>query len=153
MSRRFAVLCLAGCLAAFTSQAAATSEKVRGPWLLVSLPALGTVTWRCDPSRHPGVAPGLPALALGFHAFRVGQSGEIRLHLGGRTILRRVIQPGRSITLPYLRARVQQLDISESGEDGTLRAFVTVYFAAGATSGYCWPYLPPKIDVEVVPRR
>ncbi|HEX6491415.1 MAG TPA: hypothetical protein VF002_08590 [Gaiellaceae bacterium] len=50
------------------SQGAANRQPVRGPWPLVSLAALGTVRWRCDPGRHPGLAPGLAGLALGFDA-------------------------------------------------------------------------------------
>ena len=122
-----------------------------GGLLLVSLASLGTVTWRCDPKRHPGLAPGLPALALGFNSSAL-QSGGIRLRAGGRTILARRI-PAGPINLPYLHTRVQHLDIQVGGEDGTLRAFVAVDFAAGATSGYCWPYMPPKTEVRLLPRR
>ena len=113
---------------------------------------MGTVTWRCDPNRHPGLAPELPGLALGFHAFSGGQTGYVRLRASGRAILTRMIQPGQSIRLPYLQARVQRLDIAEAGEDGTLSAVVTVDFAAHATSDYCWSYMPPKTDVHLFPR-
>ena len=51
-----AVLLLAG------APASAHDERTRGPWPLVSLAALGTVTWRCDSAAKPRVAPGLPAL-------------------------------------------------------------------------------------------
>jgi hypothetical protein len=115
--------------------------------------ALGSVTWRCDPARHPGLAPGLPGLALGFHVSPGGQTGTLRLRADARTIINRVIQPGQSIALPFLHARVQQLDLAESGEDGTLRAAVTVDFEASPTSPYCFSYMPPRVDVHLSPRR
>ena len=151
--RTLGAVTLAVALVSLAPAASATRATVRGPWLLVSLAALGTVTWRCDASRHPGVAPGLPALALGFRSFTAGQSGSVRLRAHGRTVLARSIEPGRAIRLPFVQARVQQLRIAEWGEDGTLRAFVTVDFAPRATSGYCWPYLPPRVDIRLLPRR
>jgi hypothetical protein len=150
--RKVAALSVACLVVLFVPQASAREARVRGPWLLVSLASLGQVTWRCDLSRHPGVAPGLPGLALGFRPFPVSQSGGVRLLAGGRTILRGFIRP-QPIRLPYLHARVQHLAIWEGGEDGTLRAFVDVDFAAGSTSDYCWPYMPPKTDVRLLPRR
>jgi hypothetical protein len=146
-----ACLLLATLLA--TSQASAEDVRARGPWPLVSLAALGTVTWRCDASRHPGLAPGLPALALGFHASRTGQSGSLRLLVGPRTVFERKVQPGQTITLPYLYARHQRVEISAEGEDGTLRAVVTVNFADGTTSGYCWTYMPPATAIQLFARR
>jgi hypothetical protein len=146
-----ATFCLAVSLLCVPATASAKST-VRGPWTLVSLAALGKVTWRCDASRRPGLAPRLPGLALGFDVSRLGQTGSLRLRANGRTVLNRVIQPGQSIQLPYLPARVQRLEIEEGGEDGTLRATVTVDFAAPATSNYCWPYMPPSVEVQLQPR-
>jgi hypothetical protein len=133
--------------------ASAREARARGPWLLVALSSLGTVTWRCDATAHPRLAPELPALALGFKAFAAGQSGSVRLVVGSRTIVSRTIQPGQSIRFPYLGERVQRLDVQEGGEDGTLRAAVTVDFAPHATSDYCWPYMPPGVVVRLLPRR
>ena len=135
------------------SSSSAADFKVRGPWTLVTLAALGTVTWRCDTAKHPGLAPGLPGLALGFHAAVRGQTGVLHLVAGARTIVNRVIQPGQTIALPFLHARVQHLEIAESGEDGTLRASVTVNFQASPTSPYCFSYMPPRVDVHLSPRR
>ena len=135
------------------SPSSARTQKVRGPWSLVTLAALGSVTWRCDASRRPGLAPGLPGLALGFHVSPGGQTGTLRLRADARTIIDRVIEPGQIIALPFLQARVQQLDLAESGEDGTLRAVVTVDFEASPTSPYCFSYMPPRVDVHLSPRR
>ena len=63
------------------------------------------------------------------------------------------MQPGEAILLPYLRSRVQQLDLTQMTGAGTLRAFVRVEFAARGTSTYCYPYLPPRVEVRVLPRR
>jgi hypothetical protein len=150
--RKVAVFGLGTLLILLAGQASAVEAKVRGPWPLVSVAELGTVTWRCDPSKHPGLAHGLPALALGFHS-SAPQSGGIRLRADGRTIVTRAIPTGKTITFPYLHTRVQNLAIWEGGEDGTLRAFVRVDFAARATSGYCWAYMPPKTEVRLLPRR
>jgi hypothetical protein len=140
-----------GWLLVLTSSGSA-GDAVRGPWPLVSFASLGTLTWRCDPAGRPGLAPGLPALALGFRTSAVGQSGVIRLRVGRRTVVRRDLQPGGSIELPYLQARIQQVEITEGGEDGTLRASVTVTFGARAPSGFCWPYMPPTLDAHLLRR-
>jgi hypothetical protein len=100
-----------------------------------------------------GHAPELPALALGFRPFSISQSGSVRLRAASRTVAVRTIRPGRAIRFPYLAQRVQRLEIQEGGEDGTLRASVTVDFAARAISNYCWPYMPPGVTVRLLPRR
>jgi hypothetical protein len=117
------------------------------------LAALGTVTWRCDTAIHPGLALGLPGLALGFRASRAGQSGSVRLRVGNRTVFRRRVQPGDVIELPFLDARIQQVEVAEGGGDGTVRAFVTVDFAPRTRSGYCWSYMPPMTSVRLLARR
>jgi hypothetical protein len=126
--------------------ASARSAKVRGPFLLVTLPALGTVTWRCEDSRQAD-------FALGFRAFAASADVHVRLHVGRRTIRRRQVLPGRSVRLPFLRSRVQQLDIIQGTGAGTLRAFVRVHFVPNYPSTYCWSYMPPRIDVRVHPRQ
>lgn len=133
--------------------ASAQSARGHGPWPLVSLAALGTVTWRCDPAASPSIRPGVPALALGFHVARLGQTGHLTLTVQHRTVRSTTVQPGQTVTLPFLRAPVQRLDISEGGEDGTLRAIVTVSFPRPSVSSYCWPYMPPKIQVLLAPRQ
>ena len=140
-------------LAASTPEAPARRAGVHGPWPLVSLAGLGTVTWRCDPSRRLGLGPALPGLALGFRASRADKSGLARLRSAGRLVSERAFQPGDVIDFPYLPSRVQQVEIAESGEDGTLRAFVRVDFAPRAVSGYCWPYMPPATSVRLLARR
>jgi hypothetical protein len=139
-------------LALGATGARAAGLKVRGPWPLVAVGALGSVTWRCDPAQKPGLAHGLPGLALGFHATG-GQTGTLRLRVPSRTVVNRVVQPAQTVALPFLHERVQTLELTESGEDGTLRAVLTIDFEAGSTSTYCWSYMPPKVDLQLAPRR
>jgi hypothetical protein len=153
MPRRLAVLCLLPWLAVSAPTASARRASVRGPWPLVSLATLGTVTWRCDPSAHPGAAPRSPGLALGFRASVTAQSGFVRLRIAGRHVVQRAFQPGDTIRFPYLVARIQEVEIAERGEIGTLRAFVRVNFAPRAVSSYCWPYMPPPTTVRLLARR
>jgi hypothetical protein len=44
------------------------------------------------------------------------------------------------------------LPVQKTGA-GTLRAFVTVDFIPGGPTTYCYPYLPPRVDVYITPRR
>ena len=120
--------------------------------MLVSLPDLGTVTWRCDPARKPGPAPGLPGLALGFRASAIAATERLTLRVGRTTIVSRLVQPGDRFRLPYLHARVQRLDITQFSEPGTVSATVTVEFAPTPVMGYCYAYAPPMIDVHVSSR-
>jgi len=133
--------------------ASAEQTHVVGPWQLVSLASLGTVTWRCDPEARPHVAPGLPALALGFQVARLGQTGHLVLAVGTTSIVSRVIQPGQVIALPYLAAPTQRLTVSEGGEDGALHATVVATFRQPSLSNYCWPYMPPDVQVHLSSRR
>jgi hypothetical protein len=135
-------LALLGATGAFASV-----TKGRGPWLLTALPAIGTVTWRCEPVAQ-GERP-----ALGFKAFAASATDRIELRAGGRTLLDRVVQPGQGLRLPYLAASRQQFVVTQSTEPGTLRAYVTVDFGPRPISrSHCWSYLPPGVTVRLLPR-
>jgi hypothetical protein len=123
---------------------------VRGPWLLVSLPSLGTVSWRCAPTARPGVAPGLPGLALGFTARAA--TTHVQLSVRGRPTSRYVVQPGERPLLPFLRARIQHLRLVQRTGAGTLRAYLRVDFVPDTPTTFCYEYLPPRIRVRVEPR-
>jgi hypothetical protein len=147
------VLCLVvALLLVIGSPAAAGPAVVRGPWVLMTLPALGTVTWRCDP-RGPATAPGLGALGLGFRVLERGATTDIRLHVGTKTLLRRRLDPGQSIQFPFARSRVQQLELTQMTGAGTLVARMRVDFVPHLLATYCYPYLPPRVTVNVFPRR
>ena len=128
-------------LAAGSSSSAPTRQN--GPFLLVSLPALGTVTWTCAPTR---AAP----YRLGFNAFRESATDEVRFHVGPRTIERRTVQPGDRVNFLWERSRLQQLDIVQGIKPGTLRAFVKVRFRARFE--HCASCMPPRLEVLVLPR-
>ena len=150
---RGGVLCAAIMLVlVIGSTAAARPAVVRGPWNLVTLPALGTVTWRCDP-RGPATAPGLGALGLGFRVQELGATTNVRLHIGKTTLVRRRLQPGQSILFPYARSRLQELELVQQTGAGKLVARVRVDFVPRLLSTYCYPYLPPRMTVDVLPRR
>jgi hypothetical protein len=143
---------LVGVSIAGVAHAASDRHPVRGPFLLVGLPSMGSATWRCDPDRQPGLAPHLPGLALGFDASRSSATEQIRLRVGTRTILSRRLQPGESLQLPFLDARVQALDIVQATSIGALSASITVRFLADPVVPYCWPYAPPQVDVHISAR-
>jgi hypothetical protein len=77
----------------------------------------------------------------------------VRLRIAGRRVIEDAFQPENAVAFPYLPATVQEIEIVEAGEDGTLRAFVRVDFAPRAVSGYCWPYMPPATTVRLRARR
>jgi hypothetical protein len=151
--RRGIAVGLVGLAIVGSAHAASEERSVRGPFLLVSLPSMGSATWRCDTTRHPGLAPHLPGLALGFDDSGSSASEQIRLRVGRRTIVSRRLQPGQSLQLPFLRARVQVIEVIQATSAGTSSASITVNFLAHPVVPYCWPYAPPRIDVHVSPRQ
>lgn len=132
--------------------ASARPGAVRGPFLLVALPALGTVTWRCTADRPPDMTHGPHALGLGFSAFRASATARIRLRVGGRVRMSKTVDPGESVRFPLLQARIQRLELVQFTGAGTLRASVTVDLVPPGT-GWCYSYLPPKTTVRVQPRQ
>ena len=56
------------------------------------------------------------------------------------------------MSFPFLKPQRQQLDIVQETEAGTLRAYVTVDFAAHSTGSHCWSYAPPLVSVRLLPR-
>lgn len=151
MNNRAALLLLVVALSAASAAGApAGSSRTRGPWLLTTLPSMGSVTWRCDVARERA---GRPALALGFRASRTGATEVLELTVAGRRVVRRTLQPGQVVALPYLDHAVQQLSVVQRTEPGTLRAVVRVDFSPRPVSpSHCWQYLPPAVTLRVFPR-
>ena len=135
-----------------TRPGASTSATARGPFLLTSLASLGRLTWRCDPARTPGLAPGLPGLALGYRAFNTATQ-RVSLMAGGRTVLARRVDPGESVRFPYLQRRVQTVVIRQFIKPGKVRATITATFAKRTSGIYCFAYQSPAIEVHMTPRR
>ncbi len=135
---------LASVLAAGLAAAPGAAVDERGPFYLVGLPSLGTLTWRCDghdPERY----------ALGFRAFRTATT-SIRLIARGRTVRSTRVHPRGVVRFPFVRSRVQRLEFVQGTGAGTLRATVTVSFVRDVPVSYCVPYAPPRIEVVVTPR-
>ena len=124
-----------------------SATRLRGPFLLVTLPSLGTVTWTCDlPDRYP-------SFALGYRASPRHATTALELRSGGRVVARHTIQPGRRVRFRFLRTRRQTLALVQGTGAGTLRASVAVDFVPGTPVPYCEPYAPPALRVHVSPRQ
>lgn len=146
-------LCVAGAaaIAMVAAAGAATSSgasapRLLGPFLLVTLPSLGTVTWTCD-------VPGYPSFALGYRASPRHATTTLELRAGTRVVARRRVQPGQRVRFPFLRTRRQTLALIQGTGAGTLTASVAVDFVPGLPVTYCRPYAPPAIRVHVSPRQ
>jgi hypothetical protein len=124
--------------------ASARLESERGPWLLTSLPSMGSITWRCT----AGARPSPRAYALGFRALVSSATDEVQLLVNGRVVLSRTVQPGESVAFPHLAAAVQRVEVTQGTEPRTLKATITVDFKWAGYS-YCWSYLPPPVTVRV----
>jgi hypothetical protein len=123
--------------------AAAGGSGLRKPkaFLLVALPSLGSVTWRCGPT--DGI------YGLGYREFWSSATTTVTLQAGRRTVRKRV-DPHQLVTFPLNRAPTQRLMFVQTTEPGTLRAVVTVRFAqADAVAPPCQAYLPPPFSVQV----
>jgi hypothetical protein len=119
----------------------------RGPFLLVTLPSLGTVTWAC------GRSSGETMFALGYEASARYATTVLELRASRRRVSHRVVQPGRKVRFPFLAARVQALSFVQRTGAGELRASVRVDFVPGTSSSYCFEYQPPRISVQISPRQ
>ncbi len=140
---RATALVLAGFVGCVASAAPANSPPPT-PNLLVSLPSLGTATWRCTAS------PGRYQFA--FRVFGTGATTDIRLVLAGRTVARARIDPGKTLRLP-VAGLSQTLELEQFTGAGTVRATVAVRFLRRPVASHCYRYSPPHIRVDVSPRR
>lgn len=140
---RAAALVLAGLVGCFLTAAAASSPSPTGN-LLVSLPSLGTVTWRCTASAG--------RYQLAFRAFRAGATTDVRLVVSGRTAARARVDPGESRRLS-VAGLSQTLELEQFTGAGTVRASVAVTFLRRPVASHCYSYSPPRLRVEVTPRR
>jgi hypothetical protein len=138
-----AVLALAGVLC-LTPVGDSGSATARGPFLLVTLPSLGTVTWRCEQT--------LGRYALGVRLPQSGATTMARLTIGGRVVERVTVDPGEQWRFPA-SGRVQRLDLTQLTGAGTLQATVTVGFERRPVVSHCFAYSPPNLTVRMTPRR
>ena len=130
-------------LAASTSLASGAAPK---SYLLVALPSLGSVTWRCGPTGD--------TWGLGYREFWASATTGVTLRTGGRIVARRTVNPHQLVRFPLLRSARQRLSFVQSTEPGTLRAEVRVDFRSrGPGYANCAAYMPPRVTVEVFSRR
>jgi hypothetical protein len=143
---RLVVLCaLAAVLAAGT---AGGRGELRGPWVLVSLPGMGSLSWGCDSRRH-----GFRTYVLRFDAGQATADERVTLVAGGRTLYSRVIRSPARLVFPPAPVARRTLRIEQATEPGVLRVVVAVDFAARPVSpSHCRPWLPPATTVRILPR-
>lgn len=130
---------VAGCI---VSTSAATARPAT-PNLLVSLPSLGTVSWRCT--------AGAGRYQLAFRPFRNGATTDVRHVVAGRTVARARVDPGESRWLP-VAGLSQRLELDQFTGAGRLRATVTITFLRRPVASHCYRYSPPRLLIEVTPR-
>jgi hypothetical protein len=117
-----------------------------GSNLLVALPSLGSVTWRCGADGN--------TWALGYREFWSSATTTVTLRAAGRLAARRTVDPHELVAFPLLRSPRQRLTFVQFTEPGRLRAVVRVDFRSHRR-GYpnCAAYMPPRVTVDVYPRR
>jgi hypothetical protein len=129
----------------FVPGAPARHEAPRcGPFLLVQLPALGTLTWRTT------TRDGKDWHGLAYKPTPPIATTALRLRVGGGVVRRTVNE--KPVVLPLYPNRYQLLTLSQMTEPGTLRASVRVDFKPGVTYTYCAPYMPPGLSITLRPR-
>lgn len=121
----------------------------RGPWLLTTLPEMGTFSWSCTPGLH-----GYRSYRLTFDPSASTATETVRMTVRRRVVLSRLLNPPwKTIVLPRSRSPLLRIVVSQATEPGTLRAIVTVNFTGTANlPSHCWPYLPPALTVQLIPR-
>lgn len=111
---------------------------------LATVPSIGTVYWRSKCS-----ARGF-RFALGVRVSPNAQSAAVRFRAGRLTVDRNINVPTGATTWFRLRsARVQRLAAVAGGENGYTVGAVQADFRSGG----CGFYDPPRVIVQVYPRR
>jgi hypothetical protein len=133
-----------GVVSAACSRESQPADAAQRPsFHLVSLPALGTATWRC------GERDG--TYGLGFRVFPAYATTELLLVAGGRPVERVGLDPGEAHRFRLL-GRSQRLELVQGTGAGTLRATVVVRFEETPVVSQCFAYSPPRLTVRVSPR-
>jgi len=127
-----------------------TLGRKHGPWPLVSLGQLGSITWKCDARAH-----GRSRYAVQVR-HPISATTFVRVSVGRRTSARR-LDPGQVLRYPWSAARWWKLRFRQQIEPGTLHARVTIDFVqrlhGRLTNGYCEAYYPPRVMLRMGPRR
>ena len=135
-----AAVSLAAAAPAGATRSDAASRGTAGPFLLVKLASLGTITWRCEGDRY-GLGYRLPrASATTRLVFRVGTS---------RAPVRTAVLQRGGMRLPARREVSQGISLTQMTEPRTLKALIRVTFAPVQNFAYCASYLPPRVQVSL----
>ena len=116
-----------------------------GPFFLVQLPSLGTLTWRTVTHN------GSEWHGLGYKPTPPIATTRVTLRVGGRTVARRTVNEN-AVRFAAYSNRLQIVTLSQMTEPGTLKATATVDFKPGAVATYCRPYFPPGLRISLLPR-
>jgi hypothetical protein len=122
---------------------ASRATGMRGPFMLVQLPSLGTVTWTCKPASGQ--------FALGYRASPRFATTAIEHLVDGRRVASIMVDPGDRVRFAFSDARRQVLRFVQGTGAGVLRASVRATFEP--TFSYCFSYLPPPTTITVSGRR
>lgn len=63
----------------------------------------------------------------------------------------RTLDPGQRACFPVLRAPRHRISFEQRSGAGVLRARLRIEFGRGAVPSHCYPYAPPRIDLQVKP--
>ncbi|HEY7149739.1 MAG TPA: hypothetical protein VH420_09880 [Gaiellaceae bacterium] len=142
---RALVLILAVALLLVPGSRASRETSHCGPFLLVQLPSLGTLSWRTvtqgQTIRH----------GLEYRPTPSAATTDVRLVVDGEVVAKRRVDEQTARFSP-VRARRQVVKLSQHTEPGTLRASIEIDFKPGVTYTYCYPYLPPGLTITLLPR-
>jgi hypothetical protein len=111
------------------------------PYVLTAVADVGTVYWRYDCVHYRA-----NEWSLGIRVFRDSATTEVTYR--AERIVRRRTLPAHTIWFPFRRERSQSLSVFQTTEPGTLRAHLLAKFSRRD----CWPYFPPRLDVQLYPR-
>jgi hypothetical protein len=138
---RTAAVALVSLLLAVPAAGGAGVRRARSN-LLVALPSLGSVTWRCNADGS--------AWALGYREFWTSATTELTLRTAGRVRTRQTVNPRELVGFPFLRAPRQRLTLVQATEPGTITAEIRVDFRPyGRGYGSCAQYTPPRFTAAV----
>ena len=116
-----------------------------GPFFLVQLPSLGTLTWRTVTHN------GRDWHGLGYKPTPPTATTRVILRVGGHIVARRTVNEN-AVRFAAYSNRLQTVTLSQMTEPGTLKATAMVDFKPGAVATYCQPYFPPGLRISLLPR-
>jgi hypothetical protein len=126
--------------ASVSAGAASAAAESRGPFLLVTLPSLGAVSWSCGGARDRQVG-------LSFRVSADAATTTTEFLAVAHVARRARLQPGQSVRFPLLAPGQQRLVIVQGTEARTLHATVIATF--NRSQSYCFPYFPPRLSVTL----